>query len=293
VVQRLAREKRRLILLLDQFEEFLILHEPTARERFLALLRGLDKTPVAGLRLVLVLRSEYEAQIPEAGLPRLRQGENWFKLGAFTAPAARTFLKDSGLELAPAAFDRLLAGAAALEATRGLFRPIVLNLLGLVIARHSVQLPTDLAPERVIQSYLQESISATEIRADAPRILMPMISEAGTKRPLEETALAAETRLPLGRVRHCLLRLAEAGLVRPLGQQQLVWEITHDFNRHTDRPAAWPAASALVAASIAICDARARSRLVRDGSGGRMALARVEHTGGNPSTERAGLHRFR
>ncbi|UEM20601.1 ATP-binding protein [Skermanella mucosa] len=227
--RKLAREKRRLVLLLDQFEEFLILHDDSARRQFLDLLAELDRMPVAGLRLVLVLRSEYEARIPESGLPPLMQGGNWFKLGAFTEPMARTFLKDSGLELAPGAFDRLLAGAAALEATRGLFRPIVLNLLGLVIARHAGKLPDGLDPEKVIQGYLKENLSAAEISADAPRVLAPMITEAGTKRPLEESVLAAETGLPLGRVRHCLLHLAQTGMVRPLGQHQVVWEISHDF----------------------------------------------------------------
>jgi hypothetical protein len=227
--QRLARSDRRLCVLLDQFEEFVILHAPAARAGFTGLLQALGERPVAGLRLILVLRSEYEAALAEAGLPRLRQGENWFKLGAFTEPAARGFLQRSGLELAPEAFDRLLKGAAALETARGLYRPIVLNLLGLVLARHATRLPDGFDPERVIQTHLRDTVTAPDLRGDVQAVLPRMITDAGTKRPVEEEALASEAAVPVGRVRHCLLRLAEAGLVRPLGREQLVWEIAHDF----------------------------------------------------------------
>jgi hypothetical protein len=228
-VQRLGRERRRLCFVLDQFEEFVILHKPEARTGFTGLLQQLAEQPVAGLRLVFVLRSEYEAALADAGLPRLRQGENLLKLGAFTEPAARSFLQGSGLDLAQEAFDRLLRGAAALETTRGLYRPIVLNLLGLVLSRHTGRLPPGFDPERVIQSHLRESITAPDLREDAALLLPRMITEAGTKRPVAETALAAEADLPLVCVRHCLLQLADAGLVRPLGRDQLWWEIAHDF----------------------------------------------------------------
>jgi hypothetical protein len=226
-VARLARDGRRLCVVLDRFEEFVILLEPEARAGFAALLRQLAEEPVSGLRLVLVLRTEYEHLLADAGLPRLRQGENWFKLGAFTEPAAREFLQASGLDLAPETFDRLLKGAArwrrrAASTARSSStswadpRPPALRL-------------PEFDPERVIQTHLSESVGASDVRDDATAILPRMITEAGTKRPVEEAALAAETRVPLARVRHFLLRLAEGGLVRPLGRKQLVWEIGHDF----------------------------------------------------------------
>ncbi len=88
-----------LLLLLDQFEEFVILGNDEARKHFVALVDGLRTSPVPGVRLLLALRSDHEAQIEDCGLPLLRQGENHFPLGRFNLPAANAFMAHSSLGL--------------------------------------------------------------------------------------------------------------------------------------------------------------------------------------------------
>jgi hypothetical protein len=238
-VARLARDGRRLCVVLDRFEEFVILLEPEARAGFAALLRQLAEEPVSGLRLVLVLRTEYEHLLADAGLPRLRQGENWFKLGAFTEPAAREFLKGSGLDLAPETFDRLLKGAAALETTRGLYRPIVLNHLGLILARPAVRLHEGFDPERAIQTHLRESVGRRRLARGRGRDPAADDHRGRDQAPVEETTLATEARRPFPLVRHCLLRLRRPASSARSGASKLSGRSAR-LHRNPDCPAPRP-----------------------------------------------------
>lgn len=150
---RLAKGLNRLLIILDQFEEFLILHDEQTQQPFSTLLRRLIQQPIDNVRFLVVLRQEYEKLIDDLDLPRLRQGENWTAVGAFTARAAAAFLKASGLELNERLLGRMLKGAARIDETGGLFRPITLNMLGVVLTHHGAQLPANFDAERAIQGY--------------------------------------------------------------------------------------------------------------------------------------------
>jgi hypothetical protein len=73
------------MLVIDQFEEFLILHDEAGRIGLAALLNDLAKNPIGGLRLLLVFRSDYRALVYKLSLPPLLSGENWYekRLAAF------------------------------------------------------------------------------------------------------------------------------------------------------------------------------------------------------------------
>jgi hypothetical protein len=62
----------RLLILLDQFEEFVILGKPEQQQKFAAFVAELKSRPVKGLALLLVMRSEYQVPLEEIGLPLLR-----------------------------------------------------------------------------------------------------------------------------------------------------------------------------------------------------------------------------
>ncbi len=131
------RADGRLLLVLDQFEECVILAAAEAKNAFAALLADLQAGPVQGLRLLLVLHSDYQTALEEIGLPPLRQRENWYQIGRFTLSASRGFMERSGLGLQQDALERILAGAAELDDSPGLVRPITLNVIGHVPrARH-------------------------------------------------------------------------------------------------------------------------------------------------------------
>jgi hypothetical protein len=80
-----------LLLLLDQFEEFLILGKSEQQQKFAALIADLRGRPIRGLNLLLVLRSDYQILLDDLGLPPLRQGDNFYQIGRFTLAAATRF----------------------------------------------------------------------------------------------------------------------------------------------------------------------------------------------------------
>jgi hypothetical protein len=85
------RADEKLLLVLDQFEEFVILAGSEPQQAFTAVIEDLRLKPIKikGLKLLLVLRSDYKTAIDELGLPLLRQGENWQEVGRFTNARCR------------------------------------------------------------------------------------------------------------------------------------------------------------------------------------------------------------
>ena len=132
----------RLLIVLDQFEEFVILGKPEQQQEFAAFVAELKSRPVKGLALLLAMRSEYQVPLEGTGLPLLRSGENLFQVGGFTFSAASAFIKGSGLDLQADAIDRLLTSAAELDETPGMVRPITLNVVGYVLASGKAVAPS-------------------------------------------------------------------------------------------------------------------------------------------------------
>jgi hypothetical protein len=86
-VQKLRPE--RLLIVFDQFEEFVMLHDDSQRRAFEQLLASLMGKPVEGLTLLLVVRSDYVEVLERLALPKLVQDANWKAVPPFTEQAAR------------------------------------------------------------------------------------------------------------------------------------------------------------------------------------------------------------
>lgn len=223
--QKIAPQK--LLIVLDQFEEFLILHEQEQRLAFTTLLQKLVEKPLPNLTLLTIFRSDYNGMIAELALPLLKQKENWQEVLPFTEAAARKFVKASGLELDDSLLEAILRELSELEDTAGLIRPISLNMVGLVIGRFAGGRLRDVEVGQLIKSYLQECLRHKEVADYAAKLLEPMITAHGTKKPMPLNALAVHCGCEVAVVRGVLLRLLQQGLVRPVGEE--TWEIAHDF----------------------------------------------------------------
>jgi TIR domain len=222
------RTSKRLLVVIDQFEEFLILASSARHQEFAAFISDIRTNPVKGLTLLLVLRSDYQTLLEEIGLPVPRSGENLFQVARFQLSAATAFMKQSGLDLSAKALDDLVTSAAELDDTPGLVRPITLNVIGHVLASGKGTAPS-LDAGRLVRQYIEQTLRQPAIRDLAPRMLEQMITEQGTKRPRSESELASTTKLRVAEVRAVLNYLCEAGIVRPLNPTVGVWELTHDF----------------------------------------------------------------
>lgn len=222
------RTGSRFLVVLDQFEEFLILARSEQRDAFRALVESLRTRHLCGLTLLLVLRSDYQTQLGDFGLPPLRQGENFLQVGRFTLSAGREFLEKSQLDLQSDALDRLLMSASELDDTPGLVRPITLNMIGFVLASGRLVAPT-LDAGLLVRRYIEQIANQPAIRNLVPSILEWLVTEQGTKRPRSEAELSHTTGLSLGEVRAALVCLGDAALTRPLDAAQGTWELSHDF----------------------------------------------------------------
>jgi Leucine-rich repeat (LRR) protein len=220
-----------LLLVVDQFEEFLILHREEERATFADFLSDLVNNPIDGLRLVLVFRSDYRPLVFKLDLPPLVAGENWQELAPYDRGEATSFLQGGGRVLSPETLDALFRGLDRIEETRGIYRPITLNMIGLVLERMGRTLEGD--PAQLIQRYLTECLTTNRSRDFAKPLLATMITDAGTKEPRSEADLAILTRFEPWQVRATLADLSEPGLVRRLEGAVPNWEIAHDFLART------------------------------------------------------------
>ena len=216
-----------LLLVVDQFEEFLILHKDEERVSFGAFLNDLVTRPISGLRILLVFRSDYRALVFKLDLPPLSADENWHELAPYDRKEAVTFLRNGGRTLSLDVSDRLFRGLDRIEDAPGMYRLITLNMVGLVLERMGRTLEGD--PRRLIQSYLQTCLTKGDARDFAKPLLAHMITDAGTKEPRSEDDLARITGFASWQVKSTLAELARQGLVRRLEATIAAWEIAHDF----------------------------------------------------------------
>jgi Leucine-rich repeat (LRR) protein len=232
LLQRAAERVRpgRLLIAIDQFEECLILQDEADEGQLAELFRDLREAPIPGLTFLLMLRDDYLDfdALRGLGLPEVRSDGNWFKLNALSRGDARQLL-DERLKIDETLREKVLDEASEVDDLPGLVRPITLNMLGLVLQRFRGGALTLTAPGRLIQDYLRQAMAKPGIDQVAPRLLEQMITDKGTKRPIEEPTLAEQTGVEPALVRKTLLLLAQEGVVRELEPERRVWEISHDF----------------------------------------------------------------
>jgi hypothetical protein len=221
----------KLLIVIDQFEECLILHEGEQPRALFAFLSQLSVNPLPNVTVLLVFRSDYTGQVAELQLPPLTQGDNWREVPPFTERDAYEFVLGSGLTLNEKLLREVLREAAEIEQTKGLIRPITINLCGLVLGRFANGVPRGFRPGELIRGFLQESVRLPIVREVAARVLPRLITPAVTKVPRTVTDLADTSNIERAAVRGCLLTLGQAdrGIVRPLDSNQETWEISHDF----------------------------------------------------------------
>jgi hypothetical protein len=220
--------ERRLIIVIDQFEEFLILKD---KEQQTAFQQFLSSTVMDGLTFLLVYRPEYEHLFRGQGWPKMQLDKNRQIVGAFTENAAIDFLNKSGLVLDADLTHEILREASEIEqGTAGLIRPVTINLCGLVLSRFSGGLPSSFRGG-IIRGFLRESLNLPEVRDVAEKIIPQLITDNVTKRPRTISELAAATYLDPVPIRACMQGLGERdrAIVRPLDEEQETWEISHDF----------------------------------------------------------------
>ena len=216
-----------LLIVIDQFEEFLILDDATDYRPLADILRGLADSPLNGVRLLLVFRSDYRELLFKLDLPRFLSAENAFELAPFHRDEAESFMKRGGLDMTRTGFDALFQGLDRIEGLRGLYRPITLNMVGLVMKRTPDGHMRD--PSRLIELYLQQCLVGGVSQDLVRSVLALMVTAEGTKKPRSLAHLSSLTRLETWKIEASLSEMESAGLVRSISPDRDVWEVSHDF----------------------------------------------------------------
>jgi len=259
--ERVSSDRQRLLLIVDQFEEALILASEPTKARLTALLLDLIAKPIRGLLVVLALRADYLNDLTELGLPppAFGPGQNAFEVRPFTRAAAQAFIEDSGLEIGEGLLDKVLREAAEIEDMPDRVRPIVLNIFGLVISSFKGALPKGVEAGRLLSGYVERSLKNAAGEGFAVRILRPLVSDVGTKRALTTDHIADAAKVESGAARGCLIPLANDGLVRRLEGVPERWEVSHDFVARLLQPllrnwreSAWQAARPLLLPALLV-----------------------------------------
>lgn len=221
----------RLLIIIDQFEEFLILNDPAAQAPLCEFLEGLEEEPIKGGQILFSARSdrEYLAELQSICPARMALKENWFVVDGFEHAEARLFVEGSNLQLPERIVSDVMREAQALEDRSTLIRPVVLNLLGVVLNYHAGRELHSRRTGGLVHRFLEATLRRPELADIAPKILNHLITDAGTKRQMSEEALEAEVSLTSGEARGCLSLLSQDGLVREIDRATHTWEVSHDF----------------------------------------------------------------
>ncbi|MGB0507831.1 MAG: leucine-rich repeat domain-containing protein [Pikeienuella sp.] len=226
-----------LLIILDQFEEYLILEGGEAKADYAAFLTEVATTPLPHIHILHVFRADYGPLIFKENLPDNIPHKSGFEIAPFDRRGAEAFLNNGPQQLDQRGYAALFAGLDRIEDTRGMYRPITLNMIGYVLARHGEVLTTD--PSRLIETYLIEAITKGTSRDFATPILQAMITREGTKEARTEAQIASLTNIEPWRIKATLIDLARDGLVREMGGEvdgqtdgqsvENMWEVAHDF----------------------------------------------------------------
>ncbi len=231
-----------LLVAVDQFEEFLILHPPgtPAWDAVGAWLTGQRRAPAPGLLVLLSFRSEYQALALKLGLPDFHPDCSYV-VPLFTAEDAREFLRQ-GLEAArqetgPLPLDQFIRQMEDRDDTRGMVRPIQANLVGHAYRTFAAEFHRRLLAGRRVDflgDWLQRLLERRELRLHARPVFGGLLQADGSRSPARVSAIAAESGLEPEQVRSCLSAFQAEGLVRCLtpelaDDKEKLWEISHDF----------------------------------------------------------------
>lgn len=245
---RQLAEGVRLLIVFDQFEEFFLLRAQTAlvaekekvvlAESDIAPLRDFLATYLAApplkITIMLSYREDQRRLLANLNLPLRQEGTNWMSVDPFDFATAAQFLRSCpGLTVPEARMDRVLREAARQEGGRVVMRPIVANLLGIILRQMSGNPASNRRNGDLLRGYVRDWLGI-ELRDERARIFRALLTDSHTARPRSVEDIGRETGLDVSELDAQLDVLSRAGLVRCLNIQeasasQRIWQISHDF----------------------------------------------------------------
>jgi hypothetical protein len=246
--RRLGKNER-LLVAFDQFEEFFLLRAvaekttegastPAVADAEVAPLReflqGFGADPPEGVTVLLSYREDHRRLLTSLCLPARQEHKNWMTVDPLDFAAASAFLRSCpGLRVPEHRMDRVLREAARQEGGRVLMRPIVANLLGLILRQMSGHPTLWRRSGDLLRGYVADCLGR-ESKEERARVLRSLLTDFQTARPRSAADIARETKLNAAAVDAYLEHFGRSGLVRCVNRDERdpgrrVWQIAHDF----------------------------------------------------------------
>jgi len=244
----------RILVVFDQFEEFFLLRTvaPEIGEKdgqagpssccvaeteivpLRDFLHAFVADPPERAAILLSYREDHRRLLAPLDLPARKEGQNWMTVDPFDFAAAADFLRSCpGLKVPEDRMKRVLREAARQEGGRVIMRPIVANLLGLIVQRMSGHPTLWRSRGDLLRGYVRDCLGE-EIKEERARVLRVLLTDFHTARPRSVTEVARETGLEPTTIDVLFEHFGHAGLLRCLTPDESdlarrTWQIAHDF----------------------------------------------------------------
>ncbi|MCI0528025.1 MAG: formylglycine-generating enzyme family protein, partial [Nitrospira sp.] len=238
----IKQEKKPLVLILDQFEEFFIRLGPSVQEPFIQQLARVYDAPNLPVKLVISLREDFLAELGEMEVHIPSVFNNRFRLQPLTDEQAKEAIEEPaklyGVSYEKGLLDRLLTDLSQ-QGVEPLQLQIVCNKLwnklgsGETVITYGMYEQTGGA-RQILAGYVGEVLVEfdKQTREIARAILKEMVTSRQT-RVLQDLPMIQEklaTRFPPEMVTQALQRLMNRRLVRSLEKDDtLYYELAHEY----------------------------------------------------------------
>lgn len=233
-----------ILIVLDQFEEFFLLRnrpeeliqdgeELQDKVSLIKFFHRFMKDPPKGVYILLSYRDDFQQLIDQLELPARTENVNFKQVKLLTIGQASAFLKNCpGLEIPEQQIDRILKEATTIDSPITL-RPIVLNLLGIILQRMVGQHALPKKEGTLIRQYILNCLGK-ELKEERAAVLKTMLTDFNTARPRTIQELCKNSGLTISQLDNQMIVLHQHGLVRCLdiaetSQGKRKWQIAHDF----------------------------------------------------------------
>jgi len=236
--------EERMLIIFDQFEEFFLLdnaakdfaenaEKDQGIHQMKAFLHLFINNPPNKTCILLSYRDDFQQFIDQLELPARIEHHNFEQLNLLNLnQASKFFKKCPGLKIPQQQLNRVLREASTIDSPLG-YRPIVLNLLGVILQRMAINELFLNSKGNLIRDYINDCLGKT-LQHERATVLKAMLTDFSTSRPRTIEELVKFSKMTLSQLDNQMLIMQRFGLVRCVDNENITqskrkWQIAHDF----------------------------------------------------------------